>query len=128
VDRTAPVAEPVALRFDLVSRSGVVGHKEVWLEIGPPTVFSLEQNYPNPFAERTTFVYELPHSGRVVLTVFDVLGRRVATLADDTMEAGRHEVTWNATGLSSGTYVYRLVAEDESGQRNVQQRRLTLVR
>ncbi len=66
--------------------------------------------YPNPFARSTEIAFSLEASSAVRLVVYDVRGREVATLADGAMEAGRHTVTFDAAGLPSGVYVYRLVA------------------
>jgi hypothetical protein len=75
-----------------------------------PIVFDLKQNYPNPFANATTIEYQLPQAEQVTITVFDLAGRRVATLVDDHVEAGTHSVVWQANGLASGVYLYRIQA------------------
>ncbi|MEK7249485.1 MAG: T9SS type A sorting domain-containing protein, partial [Bacteroidota bacterium] len=75
-----------------------------------PANFSLSQNYPNPFNPSTTIEFALPHSSFVSLNVFTVLGEKVATLVADRLNAGTHAVHWNATGLPSGVYFYRLEA------------------
>jgi len=75
-----------------------------------PERFSLSQNYPNPFNPVTKIVYELPAGSRVTLTVFDILGREVAVLEDGVQDAGIKTVEFNATGLPSGVYFYRLKA------------------
>jgi hypothetical protein len=75
-----------------------------------PEAYALEPNWPNPFNPSTTIAYRLPAAGRVRLAVFDVLGRRVATLVDGVMPAGRHETRFDATGLASGLYLYTLDA------------------
>jgi glycosidase len=75
-----------------------------------PGRVSLEPNYPNPFNPRTRIVFDLPSGMPVRLAVFDILGRRVALLSDGVMTAGRHEVDFDASGLPSGTYLYRLEA------------------
>ena len=72
----------------------------------------LDANYPNPFNPATTIVYHLPVASRAVLSVFDMLGRRVAVLESGRKNAGRHEVSFDASGLPSGVYFYRLVAGD----------------
>jgi len=79
-------------------------------EDAAPSAFALAQNYPNPFASRTTIGIALPESGHLTLEVFDITGRRVATLFDGALEAGTHEVSWDAQRLPSGTYVYRAQA------------------
>jgi len=73
-----------------------------------PTDFALDQNYPNPFNPTTSIQFNLPASQNVNLSVFDILGRRVATLVNGQMTAGRHNVTFEASGLPSGMYLYRL--------------------
>lgn len=71
---------------------------------------SLAPNYPNPFAVTTTLTYTLPHPTSVRLAVYDLLGRRVALLVDGKQVAGQHAIRFDATGLSAGTYCYRLTA------------------
>ncbi|MEQ9103249.1 MAG: T9SS type A sorting domain-containing protein [Rhodothermales bacterium] len=78
-----------------------------------PETVVLSQNYPNPFNPVTTIEYELANSGRVTLQVFDLLGRNVATLVDGVVPASRHSVQFDARNLASGTYIYRLVANDK---------------
>jgi hypothetical protein len=75
-----------------------------------PTKFALHQNYPNPFNPTTVIRYELPSNAVAKVQVFDVLGRVLATLVNERREAGIYEAMFNASGLSSGTYFYRLQA------------------
>ena len=75
-----------------------------------PPEFSLEPNYPNPFNPSTTIRYRLPSCSHVTLTVFNTLGQQVATLVEGEMEAGDHEVKFDAFGLASGVYLCRLQA------------------
>ncbi len=88
-----------------------------------PTSFALEQNYPNPFNPSTTIRFALVTPAQTSLKVFDVLGRQVATLVDNVMVAGNHQVTLNANGFASGTYFYRL----QSGN-NVSVKKLVLMK
>jgi beta-lactamase superfamily II metal-dependent hydrolase len=76
-----------------------------------PRNFLLEQNSPNPFNPSTTINYQLPVDSRVTLKVFDVLGQEVATLVNEDKKAGRYEVEFNGSKLSSGVYFYRLKAD-----------------
>jgi hypothetical protein len=75
-----------------------------------PSSFKLEQNYPNPFNPSTTINYQLPKSNFVTLKVYDVLGREVKTLVSEREAARNHSVTFNAKGLTSGVYFYRITA------------------
>lgn len=75
-----------------------------------PTEFVLLQNYPNPFNPTTLIRFGLPQASEVKLEIFDLSGQRVATLLNERRAAGFHAVAFNAAGLSSGTYFYRLTA------------------
>ncbi len=75
-----------------------------------PTEFALDQNYPNPFNPSTVISYQLPTSSDVKLVVYDMLGRELSTLVNTRQTAGRYQATFNAAGLSSGIYFYRLQA------------------
>lgn len=88
-----------------------------------PQEFKLDQNYPNPFNPSTVIRYQLPVNSRVSLKVFDLLGREIATLVNDQLAAGQHEVTFNATHLASGLYIYRLQAGD-----HIQTRKMLLIK
>jgi len=75
-----------------------------------PVEFKLAANYPNPFNPATMINYQLPENRQVRLDVFDILGRHVSTLVNETVEAGYHQVSFDASGLSSGVYLYRIQA------------------
>ncbi len=88
-----------------------------------PSRFVLEQNFPNPFNPVTTIRYGLPQKSGVRLTVYNLLGQEVTTLVNEEQNAGYHEVTFDASGLASGVYIYRLTAGSFA-----QSRKLLLVR
>jgi hypothetical protein len=75
-----------------------------------PSEFALAQNHPNPFNPRTVIDYQLPVDAHVVLKVYDLLGRVVATLADEQKPAGYHRATFDAAAVGSGVYFYRMAA------------------
>lgn len=77
-----------------------------------PDTFELQQNYPNPFNPSTTFRFNLPIESDVKLDIYDVIGRKVATLVDGTLIAGSHERLWDASDLSSGIYIARMVTSN----------------
>lgn len=76
--------------------------------IGLPSKFELSQNYPNPFNPNTVIAFSLPQTGHVALRIYNVLGQEVSTLINGIVEAGAHNVEFNASNLSSGIYYYRL--------------------
>ncbi|MEO8167352.1 MAG: T9SS type A sorting domain-containing protein, partial [bacterium] len=73
-----------------------------------PQQYMLKQNYPNPFNPTTNIEFSLSQSGHVSLVVYDVIGREVARLVDESKDAGNFKVTFDAKGLTSGTYFYTL--------------------
>ncbi len=83
----------------------------------------LHQNYPNPFNPTTTFEFSIPISLFASLSVYNLLGERVATLVEEQLAAGTHSVEWNAADQPSGVYFCRLTTGSF-----VQTRRLVLLR
>jgi hypothetical protein len=77
-----------------------------------PTTFLLNQNFPNPLNPSTQITFSVPKATSVILKIYDVLGREVAILVNERRQAGDYNITWNAEGVSSGVYFYRIVAGD----------------
>ena len=88
-----------------------------------PNKYSLSQNYPNPFNPTTTIEFSLPKPGFVNLSIYNVLGEKVADIVSKDLTAGNYKYTWDAGGLSSGVYFYKL----ESGS-FIQTRKLLLLK
>ena len=89
-------------------RPGVVGIEDQNNNL--PTEYNLSQNYPNPFNPSTTIEYSIPKSANVKLEVYNSLGEKVATLVNAYEEAGTYKINFNAEGLSSGIYFYRITS------------------
>jgi hypothetical protein len=98
----APVGAVVDLSLSVVT--------DVEVSADRPVEFTLAQNYPNPFNPSTILSYQLPTAGHVDLRVYDVLGREVAVLVNGVQTAGTHSVTFNASSLATGVYMYRLTS------------------
>jgi hypothetical protein len=88
-----------------------------------PTAHRLFQNFPNPFNPETTVRFSVAYSSRVVLRVYDLLGREVETLVHRTLSAGTYEVRFNGSALASGVYIVRMTLGPF-----VDQRKMVLVR
>lgn len=89
-----------------------------------PYVTRLDGNYPNPFNPTTVIRFQLSVASKTRLSVYDVLGREVAVLVNEDRAAGQHQINFNASGLSSGVYLYRLQLNGEV----ISTRQMTLVK
>jgi hypothetical protein len=89
---------------------------EVKVNVTGPLEYSLGQNYPNPFNPITTIKYSVPEAGNVKLSIYNLLGEELTVLVKGYKEAGLYELNFNASGLPSGTYIYRLEATPSGGQ------------
>ncbi len=81
---------------------------EIEVDVTGPLTFDLAQNYPNPFNPSTSIKYSVPESGNIRLSVFNIVGEEVAVLVDGFSQAGFYEVTFDASNLSTGVYLYKL--------------------
>lgn len=98
-------------RLKQVDFDGTVEYSnEIEVQVLAPKVFSLEQNFPNPFNPTTKIKYSVPVDGFVNLTVFNTLGQKVSTIVQQQVKAGEYEVEINGSGFASGVYFYRLEA------------------
>jgi hypothetical protein len=108
---TGPDAAPHFGSYFLVDDLSLTGATDIGqAETSVPANFRLEQNFPNPFNPSTTIDFSLPARAQTRLAVYNTLGQEVAALVNGELESGRHSVRFDATGLPSGTYFYRLTA------------------
>lgn len=124
----AAATEKVAPQFVTEIFDAAIEYEGVFSGIQPvdshlPLSFFLEQNYPNPFNAETIIKFQLPTASWVSLSIFDVLGRKVATLVEAELRPGEHRVVYKAQNLASGLYIYQLRAGSF-----MQQRKLILIR
>jgi hypothetical protein len=114
-----------AYRLKQIDNDGSFKYSQsVEVEVSIPKVFMLSQNYPNPFNPTTTIEFTLAEDSKVSLKVYDMLGREVGTLVNKELKAGvLHQVTFDASRLSAGMYLYRLQAGN-----NVQVKKLILLK
>ena len=102
-------ASTLQYRLRQVDFDGTVAYSPVInVALPAPHAVALHANYPNPFNPETTIAYDVPREGHVRLSVFDLTGREVRVILDGQQPAGRHQVAFDASGLASGTYYYRL--------------------
>ena len=85
---------------------------EINVDVNAPLTYNLEQNYPNPFNPSTLIKYSVAKDGFVNVSIFNLLGEKVATLVNSNMKAGSYELNFNASQLSSGVYFYSIEAGD----------------
>ncbi len=115
------------VQIDLDGTNEVVGSTEVTVN-SLPKEFALAQNFPNPFNPSTSVKFDLPVDSKITLQVYNMIGQVVATLADGNFAAGSHNVDFNASGLTSGMYIYNLKALGIDGKIMNATRKMTLVK
>ena len=104
-------------RLKQIDLDGTVSYsRTVEVDNNLPSVFELGQNYPNPFNPSTSVRVSLPVASKVTLKVFNTLGEEISTLVNATLDAGVHNVNFNAAGLNSGIYLYKIEANGIDGQ------------
>lgn len=124
VARDAPIGVPADIVLTVRAADGsTLGEKTVHVEVNAPTVLSVLTPRPNPSRGAALIPYAIPATGPVRVSVFDLLGREVAVLADATEEAGAHEARLQAGQLAAGIYTVRVVSGGEA-----RVTRLTVVR
>ena len=110
VDNTVSNAGTYYYRLKQIDNDGTYEYsKSISVDFDAPAKFDLEQNYPNPFNPSTTIRFNLPDNEFVSLKIFNTLGEEVQTLFEGNLNAGTHTYNFNAEGLPSGLYIYRLL-------------------
>ncbi len=110
-DLTVKAGSKYKYRLKQIDNNGNFSYsREIEVIANFPQSWTLNQNYPNPFNPGTVISYQLPVSSKVTLKVYDILGNEIETLVNQEEETGFHSVNFNAAGLSSGIYFYRLNA------------------
>ncbi len=97
------------------------------VSISTPSKYSVSQNYPNPFNPVTKIDYEVASDSKVKISIFDITGRELQTLLNERKPAGYYSLTFNAGNLSSGTYFYRLIA-DEGNSKFAEIKKMILIK
>ncbi|MGF1670096.1 MAG: T9SS type A sorting domain-containing protein [Balneolaceae bacterium] len=129
VEETAGVNQPAVLHIIVSNPDGFRQEKRLTLQVEAPREFELRQNYPNPFNPSTTIAFQLPAAAEIRLEVFDVLGRRVATLVEgQAFPAGGHTVPFDGASLASGLYLYRLSGQTSAGRSFLQTKKMMMVK
>lgn len=128
VGEEAPVGKKATLRFLAEGADGYRWEKQVALTVSAPTEVRLKQNYPNPFNPSTTIAYQLPARMEVTITVYNILGQRIVTLANGVQDAGRQTVRWDASRFASGLYFYRIIADAPGMEKIVQHKKMLLIK
>lgn len=134
LDRNADGPGLYYYRLADVSFTGAIRfHPEIAVQVVLPTRFALHRNYPNPFNPSTTLKYALAADSHVRLAIYNVLGQEIKQLVDEPQKAGFYKTVWDGKnryghGISSGLYIYRIVAEAEGGSVFVKTRKMMLLR
>jgi hypothetical protein len=100
----------------------------VEVEISIPTEFALEQNYPNPFNPSTSIQFSLPVDANVTIGVYNLVGEKVADVVSSKFSSGKHNVNFNASGLTSGVYFYRIDVTANNGNNFTSVKKMTLLK
>ncbi|HEY6626982.1 MAG TPA: T9SS type A sorting domain-containing protein, partial [Ignavibacteriaceae bacterium] len=100
----------------------------VEVDVPAPAIFALDQNYPNPFNPSTMISFRLAVDSKVSMTVFNVLGQEVASLLNGNVVAGSHQISFDATSLNSGVYMYRIEASGIDGTNFVDVKKMILTK
>lgn len=113
---------------ELITYAELKGTTNVNPPAAVPSKFILEQNYPNPFNPATKIIYHLPEENFITLKVYNMLGKEIKTLVNQTQSAGIYETIFNAADFSSGIYFYKLTAANISGRQSSFTKKMTILK
>lgn len=124
IDKTADISGKYNYRLKQIDIDGGYKYTEsIEVEIGIPNKFEVAQNYPNPFNPTTTISYSIPERSKVQITIYNVLGQLVKKLLDKEQLPGKYKLSFDASSLSSGTYIYKVSAGE-----NIKVRKMVLIK
>ncbi len=119
----------ISYRLKQVDFNGVSVYSEVAVvNVNAPAAYQLSQNFPNPFNPTTQISFALPVDAGVKITVFNAIGQEMQKVVDNTFTAGSHVVNFNAAGLSSGLYFYKLEAKGVDGTSYLMSKKMMLIK
>jgi hypothetical protein len=106
-------------RLKMIDNDGSFKYSSVEAaEVAIPKDFAVSQNYPNPFNPSTTIAYQVPVDAKVIMEVYNITGQKVSELVNQDLSAGYYTANFGASNLSSGIYIYRVVAVDKASGNN----------
>ncbi len=118
-------------RLKMIDVDGTYRYSDIiFAEIGTPKTYQLSQNYPNPFNPTTRIDYQLPLDAKVTIELYTISGEKVATLVNNEQTAGYYTLDINASreGLSSGVYIYRMIAQDKVNAAFTQVKKMMMIK
>ena len=108
IDDKPQIGRENTYRLKQIDYDGSFNYSKIVIVSVPAEGYSLEQNYPNPFNPTTKIRFELPADGIVNIKIFDAFGQEVTTLLNEFKKANVYEISFNASNLASGVYIYRM--------------------
>jgi hypothetical protein len=129
VDRDIKAGENYGYRIKQIDFDGTFEYSKVVNVSGiAPSEFALEQNYPNPFNPSTIIAYSVPVKSDVTLEVYNLIGQKVMTLVQGSVDAGKHVVQMDGSSMASGIYLVKLNAVGENGSQFTSSKKMTLMK
>ena len=128
VSKNAPIKTEETIEVVISNSSGDSWSKKISFEIKNPDKFELNQNYPNPFNPSTNITYVLAEEAKVSVLIYDILGRKVTELVNETQDPGFYKMNWNASNYSSGVYFCVLTAKSSLKKKFISRKKMLLIK